>query len=88
MKGEVGWPYANCGGQGGYYYQGELVPRACISSGLPISLEAPRLLGRNDGRVPKDMWELMEGGGEPTVEELLRKWDEEWEEEEEEEQVQ
>ena len=62
------------------------MPGACIPNRLPISLEEPRPLGRNDGRVPKDMWELMEGGGEPTVEELLRKWDKEWEEEEEEEE--
>ena len=45
----------------------------------------PRPFDLDDGRVPKDMRELMEGGGEPTVEELLRKWDKEWEEEEEEE---
>ena len=38
--------------------------------------------------MPKDMWELVEGGGETTMEELLRKWDEEQGEEEEEEQVQ
>ena len=53
------------------------MPGTCVPSGLPVSLEAARPLGRNDGRVPKDMWELMEGGGEPTVEELLRKWDKE-----------
>ena len=82
----MGWPCANCGGLGGHYYQGELVPGACIPSGLPVSLETPRPLGRNDSRVPKDMWELMEGGGESTVEELLRKWDKEREEEEEEEE--
>ena len=65
------------------------MPGACILSGLPVSLETPRPLDRNDGRVLKDMWELMEGGGETTMEELLRKWDEErGEEEEEEEQVQ
>ena len=62
------------------------MPGACIPSGLPVALEMPRLLDMNDGRVPKDMRELMEGGGEPTVEELLRKWDEEREEEEEEEE--
>ena len=62
------------------------MPGACIPSGLPVSLGMPRPLCRNDSWVPKDMWELMEGGGEPTVEELLRKWDEEREEEEEEEE--
>ena len=64
------------------------MPGACVPSGLPVSLEEPRPLGRTDGRVPKDMWELMVGGGETTMEELLRKWDEEWEEEEEEEEEQ
>ena len=64
------------------------MPGACVPSGLSVSLEEPQPLGRNDGRVPKDMWELMEGGGETTMEELLRKWDEERGEEEEEEQVQ
>ena len=34
--------------------------------------------------MPKDMWELVEGVGETTMEELLRKWDEERGEEEEE----
>ena len=64
------------------------MPRACVLSGLPISLEESRPLDRNDGRVPKEMWELVEGGGETTMEELVRKWDEEQGEEEEEEQVQ
>ena len=64
------------------------MPGACIPSGLPVALEMPRPLELDDGRVPKTMRELMEGGGEPTVEELLRKWDEEWEEEEEEEEEQ
>ena len=30
----------------------------------------------------KEMWELVEGGGEATMEELVKKWDEEWGEEE------
>ena len=83
----TGWPCANCGAKGGHYDQGEPVPRACIPSRLPVSLEESRPLGASDGRVPKDMWELVEGGGETTMEELLRKWDEERGEEEEEEQV-
>ena len=62
------------------------MPGACIPSGLPVSLETPWPFELEHGRVPKDMRELMEGGGEPTVEELLRKWDGEWEEEEEEEE--
>ena len=42
------------------------MPGACVPSGLPVGLETPPPLSRNDGRVPKDMRELMEGGGEPT----------------------
>ena len=80
----MGWPCANCGGQGGHYYQGEPVPGACVPGGLPVSLEETQPLGRGDGWVPKDMWELVEGGGEATMEELVRKWDEERGEEEEE----
>ena len=64
------------------------MPRACVPSGLPISVEETQPLGRSDDWVPKEMWELVDGGGETTMEELLRKWDEEWGEEEEEEQVQ
>ena len=60
------------------------MPGACVPSGIPVALEMPQPLDLDDGWVPKMMRELMEGGGEPTVEELLRKWDEEWEEEEEE----
>ena len=84
----MGWPCTNFGAKGGHYYQGEPVPGACIPSGLPISLEEPWPLGGSDGRVPKDMWELVEGGGETTMEELLRKWDEERGGEEEVEEVQ
>ena len=83
-SGEVGWPCANCGGQGGHWYQGEPVPGACVPSGLPVALQAPELFDSDDGQVPKEMRELVEGGGEPTVEELLEKWDEGREEEEEE----
>ena len=65
------------------------MPGACVLSGLPITLEAPRPFDLDDGRVPKMMRELVEGGGEPTVDELLKKWDKgREEEEEEEEQVQ
>ena len=64
------------------------MPGACIPSGLPVALEMPRPFDLDDGQVPKEMRELMEGGGQPTVEELLEKWDEGREEEEEEEQVQ
>ena len=83
MKGERGWPCANCGGQGGHYYQGEPVPGACVPSGLPVSLHETQPLSGNDW-VPKEMWELVEGGGEATMEELVKKWDEELGEEEEE----
>ena len=60
------------------------MPGACVPSGLPVALQAPELFDLDDGRVPKEMRELMEGGGQPTVEELLEKWDEGREEEEEE----
>ena len=58
------------------------MPGACVLSGLPVSLEETRPLDGSGGRVPKDMWELVEGGGETTMEELVRKWDEERGEEE------
>ena len=60
------------------------MPGACVPSGLPVSLQETQPLGRGDGWVPKDMWELVEGGGEATMEELVKKWDEELGEEEEE----
>ena len=66
------------------------MPGACILSGLPVTLQAPQLFDLDNEWVLKTMRELVEGGGQPTVEELLKKWDEgqEEEEEEEEEQVQ
>ena len=60
------------------------MPGACIPIGLPIALQAPELLDLDDSRVPKEMQELMEGGGQPMVEELMEKWDEGQKEEEEE----
>ena len=59
------------------------MPGACVPSGLPVSLQETQPLGGNDW-VPKEMWELVEGGGEATMEELVKKWDEELGEEEEE----
>ena len=65
------------------------MPGACIPSGLPVALQAPLPFELDNEQVPKMMRELVEGGGQPTVEELLKKWDEgQEEEEEEEEQVQ
>ena len=64
------------------------MPGACVPSGLPVSVEEIQPLGRSDDWVPKEMWELVDRGGETTMEELLRKWDEERGEEEEMEQVQ
>ena len=64
------------------------MPGACVPSGLPVSMEETQPLGRSDDWVPKEMWELVDGGGETTMEELLRKWDKERGEEEGEEQVQ
>ena len=61
------------------------MPGACILNGLPVALEAPRPFDLDDGQVWKTMRELVKGGGEPTVDELLKKWDEGREEEEEEE---
>ena len=63
------------------------MPGACIPSGLPVTLEAPLPFELDNERVPKMIRELVEGGGQPMVEELLKKWDE-GQEEEEEEQVQ
>ena len=59
------------------------MPGACVPSGLPVSLQETQPLSGNDW-VPKEMWELVEGGGEATMEELVKKWDEERGEEEEE----
>ena len=52
------------------------MPGACVPSGLPVSLHETQPLGGSDW-VPKEMWELVEGGGEATMEELVKKWDEE-----------
>ena len=60
------------------------MPGACVPSGLPVSVEETQPLGRSNDWVPKEMWELVDGGGEKMMEELLRKWDEERGEEEEE----
>ena len=62
------------------------MPGACVPSGLPIAFQVPELFDLDDARVPKTMRELVEVGGEPTVEELLEKWNEGREEEEEEQQ--
>ena len=62
------------------------MPGACILSRLPVALEEPLPFEWDDGRVPKKMRGLVEGGGQPTVEELLKKLDEGQEEEEEEQQ--
>ena len=59
------------------------MPGACVPSGLPVSVEETQPLGRSNDWVPKEMWELVDGGGETTMEELVRKWDEERGEEEE-----
>ena len=72
--------------------RGPLVPGGGGARGLrperaPRRLAgAPQLFDLDNGRVPKMMRELVEGGGQPTVEELLEKWDEGREEEEEEQQ--
>ena len=64
------------------------MPGACVPSGLPVALEEPLPVEWDNGWVPKKMRGLVEGGGQPTVEELPKKLDEGQEEEEEEEQQQ
>ena len=82
MNGTEGWPCTNCGGQGGHWYKGELVPGACIPSGLPVALKEPLPFEWDDQQVLKKMLAMVEGGELPTVEELLKKLDEGQEEEE------
>ena len=58
----------------------------CILSGLPINLEEPLPFEWDSWRVPKRMLGLVEGGGLPTVEELVKQLEEGQEEEEEQQQ--
>ena len=60
------------------------MPGMCIPNGLPIDLGVPLPYGRDSRRVQQKMLGLVEGGGLPTVAELVKKWEEEGEEEEEE----
>ena len=62
------------------------MPRTCVPNALPVNLGVPLPYGRDTRQVPKKMLGLVEGGGLPTVAELVRKYEEEGEEEEEEEQ--
>ena len=88
MYSTEGWPCVNCGGLGGHWYETDLVPGACIPNGLPINLEEPLPFEWDTRRVPKRMLGLVEGGGLPTVAELVKKLEEGQEEEEEEEEEQ
>ena len=60
------------------------MPRTCILSGLPVNLGEPLPYGWDSWRVPQRMLGLVEGGGLPTVAELVKKWEEGQEEEKEE----
>ena len=86
MYGTEGWPCLNCGGLGGHWYEGEPVPGTCVPSGLPVNLGEPLPYVWDSRRVPQRMLGLVEGGGLPTVAELVKKWEEGQEEEGQEEQ--
>ena len=73
MYGIEGWPCTNCRGLAGHWYEGEPVPGTCIPNALTINCGVPLPWGQDARRVPKEMLGLMEGGGLPTVAELLRK---------------
>ena len=77
VYGIEGWPCTNCGGLGGHWYEGEPVPRTCIPNALPIDYGMSVPWGRDSRCMPKEMLGLMEGGGLPTVEEVLREDEEE-----------
>ena len=62
------------------------MPGTCIPSGLPVNLEEPLPFEWDTRRVPQKMLGLVEGGGLPTVAELVKKLEEGQEEEEEEEE--
>ena len=77
VYGIEGWPCASCGGLGGHWYEGELVPGTCIPNALPNNYGVPLPWGRDSRCVPKEMLGLMEGGGLPMVAELLGEDEEE-----------
>ena len=60
------------------------MPRTCVPSGLPVNLEEPLPFEWDSQWVPHRMLGLVEGGGLPTVAELVKKWEGGQEEEEEE----
>ena len=57
------------------------MPWTCVPSRLPINLGEPLPYGWDFQRVLQRMLGLVEGGGLPTVAELVKKWEEEGEEE-------
>ena len=71
MQGKSGWPCPNCGGLGGHWYEGEPVPGECIISALPINYGMSAPWDQDPRHVPKELLGLLEGGGVPTVEQLL-----------------
>ena len=77
VYGKEGWPCPNCGGLGGHWYEGEPVPRMCIPNVLPINYRMSVPWERDLQCVPKELLGLMEGGGLPTVEQLLGEDEEE-----------
>ena len=62
------------------------MPGMCIPNEFPVNYGVLLPYGRDTRWVPKKMLGLVKGGGLPTVEELVRKYEEEGEEEEEGEQ--
>ena len=71
LHGESGWPCPNCRGLGGHWYEGEPVPRECVTSTLPVDYGISVPWDRDLQPVPKELLDLKEGGGLPMVEELL-----------------
>ena len=77
MHGELGWPCPNFGGLGGHWYTGEPLPGECAMSTLPIDdgESVPWALDRQ--HVRDELLGLLEGGGVPTVEQLVEEDEEE-----------
>ena len=58
------------------------MPRTCVPNALPIDYRVSLPWGWDFRRMPKEMVGLMEGGGLPTVEDLLGEDEEEEEQRE------
>ena len=81
MYGIAGCACPNCGGLGGHWYKEEAVPGSCILNALPVKYRMSVAWNRDLRHMLKETLGLMEGGGLPTVEELLGEDEEEEEEE-------